>query len=58
MAGIHKARRTLSHGAELFRQVLDPDPADSVEANEDYEVNFSGGDSEFDSDIDIHDEML
>ena len=62
MAGIHKAQRTLLHGAELFRQVLsvDPNPTYSFEANEleGYEVNLSGEDSEFDSDIDSHDEML
>ena len=62
MAGIHKAQRTLSHGAELFRQVLsfDPSPTYSFEANEleGYEANLSEGDSEFDSDIDSHDEML
>ena len=46
----------------VARQVLsfDPSPTYSFEANEleGYEANLSEGDSEFDSDIDSHDEML
>ena len=58
MAGIHMTRRTLAHGAELFREVFNPEPnpAYSVEVNEleDYEANLSGGESDFDSDVDIY----
>ena len=39
---------------------FDPSPTYFFEANEleGYEANLSEGDSEFDSDIDSHDEML